>query len=119
MIVVTDILCIYVLNRDYSPGAVKTLLLKLLCQESSAQDEGRVLLSFCLQVTCDLQHILTVQPGYLFREENTKFKAWKQTDLTGWIRWRLQYDLTKTVENVILTFEACIEVFEQIFELAH
>lgn len=45
-----------------------TLLLKLLSQESCAQDEGCVLLPLRLQITCDLQDILTVKPGYLFGE---------------------------------------------------
>ena len=48
-------------NRKHSPGTVQALLLKLLCQESCAQDEGVVLLPLRLQSTCDLQYVLTVK----------------------------------------------------------
>lgn len=60
-------------ERKYLPRAVKALLLKLLCQESCAQDECRVLLSLSLQITRDLQNVLTVESGDLFREQ--MFKA--------------------------------------------
>lgn len=55
-----------------SPGAVKALLLKLLCQESCAQDEGGVLLPLSLQITRDLQHILAVESGYLVERGEKK-----------------------------------------------
>ena len=41
------------------------LLLKLLGQKGSAQDEGCVSFALFLQVGCDLQDVLTLKSGYL------------------------------------------------------
>ena len=59
----------------YIPGAVKALQLKLLCQKSGAQNEGCILFPLCLQVTSDVQHILTVQPGYLLWDKRQPLQA--------------------------------------------
>lgn len=56
-------------NDEDSPWAIKVLLLKLLCQKSCAQDEGRVLLPLDLQITCDLQYVLAVESGNLSKEQ--------------------------------------------------
>lgn len=50
-----------------SPGAVQALLLKVLRQVGGTEDEGQVLLPLSLQVTDDVQHLLTIHFSDLIR----------------------------------------------------
>lgn len=62
------------LKRSNLPRTIEALLLELLCQECCAQDERCVLLALCLQITGDLQNILTVKSGYLFRHHKLELE---------------------------------------------